>query len=113
MVTPISRHRPETGTRTRASSAWRILQRKSAVLIGAWLLTAAAENAPLEDAVKATFLYKFGEFVQWPAETVTEGAPFVLCAVGDDGVTAVMDRAAAGQRVGTRPVTVRHLQMVS
>lgn len=78
----------------------------------AWLL-AAADSTPLEDAVKATFLYKFGEFVQWPAEAVAEGAAFVLCAVGDDGVTAVVDRAAAGQRVGARAVAVRHLQTVS
>lgn len=67
----------------------------------------------LEAAVKATFIYKFAEFVQWPAEQTPAGAPFVICAVGDDAVTQLMDRAAAGQRVGERPVTVHHLQQVS
>ena len=72
----------------------------------------AAASASLEDAVKATFLYKFADFVRWPAASAANGA-FVLCAVGEDGVTALMDRAAAGQRVGERPVMVRHLQQVS
>ena len=72
----------------------------------------AAASGSLEDAVKATFLYKFADFVEWPAGSTANG-PFVLCAVGDDGVTTLMDRAAAGQRVGDRPIVVRHLQQVS
>lgn len=72
----------------------------------------AADSGSLEDAVKATFLYKFADFVEWPAGSAANGS-FVLCAVGDDGVTTVMDRAAAGQRVGDRPIVVRHLQQVS
>ena len=74
---------------------------------------ALAADESLGNAVKATFLYKFAEFVQWPANQFAEGTPFVLCGVGDDGVTALMDSATAGQRVGGRPVVVRHLQRVS
>jgi hypothetical protein len=73
----------------------------------------AAGSESLESAVKATFLYKFAQFVEWPADTIAQGAPFLLCAVGDDQVTALMDRAAAGQRVANRPVMVRHLQRVA
>jgi hypothetical protein len=72
----------------------------------------AAGSGSLEDAVKATFLSKFAGFVEWPAGSAANGA-FVLCAVGNDAVTALMDRAAAGQRVGERPIAVRHLQQVS
>lgn len=72
----------------------------------------AADNASLENAVKATFLYKFAEFVQWPAGPAASG-PLVLCAAGDDTVSALLDRVAAGQRVGERTVTVRHLEQVS
>lgn len=86
----------------------------AAVLVALWSsFCHAADNTPLEPAIKATFLYKFGEFVVWPGETVAEGAPFVLCAVGNDAVTALMDRAAAGQRVHNRPVTLRHLERVT
>lgn len=72
---------------------------------------AAGSGSP-EDAVKATFLYKFADFVQWPTGSAVN-ATFRLCAVGNDGVTALMDRAAVGQRVGDRPVAVKHLQQVS
>lgn len=79
-----------------------------------WPSPAGAANSELlESAVKATFLYKFAEFVEWPPDPVAQGSSFLLCAVGDDAVTALMDRAAAGQRVGNRPVVVRHLQRVS
>lgn len=71
----------------------------------------AADSGSLEDAVKATFLAKFAGFVEWPADSAN--GPFVLCAVGEDAVTALMNRAAAGQRVGERPIEVRHLQRVS
>lgn len=82
-------------------------------VVALWPVCAgAAGSGSLADAVKATFLYKFADFVEWPAGSVANGS-FVLCAVGDDGVTAVMDRASAGQRVGERPVMVRHLQQVS
>lgn len=73
--------------------------------------TAADSRSP-EGAIKATFLSRFAGFVQWPAGSAENG-PFVLCAVGDDAVTALMDRAAAGQRAQRRPIVVRHLQQVS
>jgi hypothetical protein len=59
----------------------------------------AAGNGSLGDAVKATFVSKFADFVEWPMGSAQD-RPFVLCAVGDDAVSALMDRAAAGQRVG-------------
>lgn len=72
----------------------------------------AADSGSLEDSVKATLLSKFADFVEWPAGSAANGA-FLLCAVGDDAVTALMDRAAAGQRVGDRPIVVRHEREVS
>lgn len=88
-------------------------QKLGLAVLAAWPVCGnAADSGSLEDAVKATFLSKFADFVAWPAGSAENG-PFVLCAVGEDGITAVMDRAAAGQRVGDRPIVVRHLQQVS
>lgn len=73
-------------------------------------LPAAAQSNPLELAVKATFLYKFGPFVGWP-QTIFAGpeAPVVLCIIGDGPFGATLDEAVAGQRIGQRPITLRRL----
>jgi len=64
----------------------------------------------LEYPVKATFLYKFGSFVEWPQGAFASAtAPFVVCIVGDDPFGPVLDRAAANQRVDQHPVVVRHM----
>ena len=69
---------------------------------------AAAQS--LEYPVKATFLYKFGPFVEWPASALDAAAsPFYLCVVGDDPFGPALDQAVAGQHVGPHPVTVRRL----
>ncbi len=72
---------------------------------------ASATDAPLDQAVKATFLYKFAPFVQWPADAFeSPQTPLSICVSGDDGVAELIDRAAAGQRDGDRPILVRHLE---
>lgn len=83
------------------------------VLFGATLASAsttaeAAPNDPLEAAVKATYLYKFTAFVAWPDSAFSApSSPFVLCVEGDDPFGELLDRAVAGQSVGSHPVTLR------
>ena len=78
------------------------------------LIAAAAPEDSLEYAVKATFLYKFVPFVDWPASAFESPAsPVVVCVIGNDPVTRLIDRAAAGQRAGGRPIVVRHLAAVT
>jgi hypothetical protein len=84
----------------------------SAVLAGG----AAAQpsgQTPLEVAVKATDLYKFAAFVDWPASAFAGPAePAVLCVAGDDPFGAVLDQAVRGQRLGPRPIVVTRLERV-
>jgi hypothetical protein len=69
-----------------------------------------AETTPLELAVKATYLYKFAPFVEWPAAAfATPSSDFNLCVVGDDPFGDVLDRAVTGQRAGEHPIVVRRL----
>ncbi|MDB5408251.1 MAG: putative transrane protein [Rhodospirillales bacterium] len=71
---------------------------------------AQAETAPLELAVKATYLYKFAPFVEWPPIAfATPSSSFIVCVVGDDPFGDVLDRAVSGQRVGDRPIVLRRL----
>ena len=88
----------------------------SAFCIAALMLAPRVAGAPsaesLEYAVKATFLYKFAGFVEWPAASFeTATSPVTLCVLGNDPVASLIDQAAAGRQMGERPIAVRHLQM--
>lgn len=86
------------------------------LLLGAVARPAAAAShaEPLEQAVKATYLYKFTPFVEWPPSAhVSPTSPYTLCVLdgpGDGGgVGTLLDRAVAGQKLGDRGFTVRRL----
>jgi hypothetical protein len=67
----------------------------------------------LEWAVKATYLYKFVPFIEWPPSAFESPAsPIGLCVVGDDPFGGVLDKAVSGQRFGEHPLTVKRLQSV-
>lgn len=64
----------------------------------------------VEYAVKATYLYKFAPFVEWPVGVFAAPTdPFVICIAGNDPVSVLVDEAARGQRVGAHPIEVVHL----
>lgn len=71
---------------------------------------AAGQGSPLELAIKATYLYKFAPFVEWPEHAfASPQSPFSLCVVGTDPFGDVLDEAVAGQHVSGRPIVVRRL----
>lgn len=83
------------------------------VLAHAVAATPAAAQASLEIAVKATDLYKFAAFVDWPAQAFSGPTdPAVLCVVGDDPFGPVLDQAVRGQKIGGRPIAVMRLDHV-
>jgi hypothetical protein len=65
----------------------------------------------LEHEVKAAFVFKFGEFVDWP-EHVYSGpsAPFTIVVLGADPVAEVLEELGRQRRINNRPVAVRRLQ---
>ncbi|HEY4265044.1 MAG TPA: YfiR family protein [Micropepsaceae bacterium] len=72
----------------------------------------AAPAETLEYAVKATFVYKFAGFVDWPATSFeSPSSPVTICVLGSDPVAALIDQAAAGRQVGDRTVAVKYLQI--
>jgi hypothetical protein len=81
---------------------------------GLWLalapLRAEAQARELESAIKATFLYKFIPFVEWPAGTFAGPTdPLRLCVVGNDAVGQLVEEAVRGQPQSARPVVVQRL----
>jgi len=84
-----------------------------AVLLHAAAAPPALAQTPLEVAVKATDLYKFAAFVDWPPSAFAGPAePAVVCVAGDDPFGAILDQAVRGQRIGARPIVVMRLDRV-
>jgi YfiR/HmsC-like len=85
----------------------------AALLLGTSLAHAQPEPtpapSPTEFEVKAAFLYNFARFVEWPAETGHDAAPFVIAILGHDPFGAVLDDTVAGKTVGGRPIEVRRI----
>jgi hypothetical protein len=74
---------------------------------------AAAATGSLEMAVKASYLYKFAPFVQWPPRAfASTTSPFRICVAGDDALGGALDQAVRGQRMQDHPVTVTRLTSV-
>lgn len=69
----------------------------------------AAGAEPLEYAVKAAYLTKFGIYVEWPDMPAADSA-INLCIAGEDPFGKALDNAAAGQQTGSRPIAVRRLK---
>ena len=74
---------------------------------------ARAQGGSIEYAVKATYLYKFAPFVEWPpAAFATTTSPFQVCILGHDPFGVSLDQAVSGQRVDEHRVVVRRLDRV-
>jgi hypothetical protein len=75
-----------------------------------------AAAPPPEQSVKAAYLFKLPQFVDWPdKEFASPTDPFRLCVVGDDPFGASLDEAGRGQSVGAghHPVTIVRLKMAT
>jgi hypothetical protein len=78
------------------------------LILLAWQTPAYAQ-AP-EYQVKAAMLANFALFVEWPpiAFAVAD-SPFAACELGDDPFGPWL-KHEFGERVGTHPVVIRHLE---
>ncbi len=67
-----------------------------------------------EYQVKAVFLFNFSHFVSWPADAFgSSDAPLVIAVLGHDPFGADLDSVVSGERVGERPLVVRHYRDMS
>jgi len=100
-------------TAARAGIGWRTL---------AWALALSALVTPRataigrpdrEYAIKAAFLYHFGNYVQWPPEDCpTDKDRFVIGVIGDDPFGPALDAIAEAKAIQGRKVLVRRFASV-
>lgn len=89
-----------------------------------WLLMSAlllsggaglsAQTAPApEYQVKAVFLFRFAQFVDWPPEAFPDAqAPLVIGVLGRDPFGAYLDETVRGETVTNRPLAVQRYRRV-
>lgn len=71
---------------------------------------AEGEGAVAECRVKAAFLFKFLDFIEWPrAGLERPDAPFVIGVLGARALADELAQGVAGRQVGGRPVQLRVL----
>ena len=85
-----------------------VLSRLRATAVAVALITgltpaAASPQKTLEPDVKATFLYNFTHFIEWPGPA-SSSAPFRLCVVADATMEQAIKRAVDGEVVDGRPM---------
>jgi hypothetical protein len=60
-----------------------------------------------EREIKATFLFNFAQFVEWPAGSFADPqAPFVIGILGDDPFGSRLDDVIRGEAIKNRPLVV-------
>jgi hypothetical protein len=79
------------------------------VLLAVFATAVLAE--PLEYAVKAAYLTKFGIYVEWP--DLEPDVPLNLCVAGPDPFGKVLDSAASSQQPGSRTVVVHRIAAIT
>jgi hypothetical protein len=76
-------------------------------LAGAWV-RAADEPTPLECTVKASCLFRFAQFVQWPESAFASNtAPFVVSVVAPEIWHQPVREALEGRQINDHPIQVR------
>ena len=72
------------------------------------VLAASAQDVT-EPSLKAAFIYNFAKFTEWPADAVPAAGPFVMCVVGDAGVSEALERAVKTRLLSGRSMDVSRL----
>ena len=68
----------------------------------------ASAQSVEESRVKAAYLYNFAKFVEWPPGVFRNPEdPAVICVVGDERTSDVLEPAIAGRKANGRPVEAR------
>ena len=80
------------------------------LFLSATAAAAGAEGIDKEHQLKAVFLYRFAQFVDWPAESFAEeNSPLVLGILGPDPFGAYLDEVVRGEKVGSHPIAVKRV----
>jgi len=93
-----------------------LVTRLAVVLVASLLTVSGASDAqsqaPTEYAVKAAFLLKFADYVEWPADHSRNGRPLVIAVLGTDPFGTLLDEMLARKEVHGRKVVARRFSTI-
>ena len=69
------------------------------------IASVSADDATLDVAVKAAFIYNFAKFTEWPV--LPSGAPLIVCVAGDDGIATAVVGIVRGRNINGHGLEVR------
>jgi hypothetical protein len=70
----------------------------------------AQNPRPTDFQVKATYLYNFGRFIEWPGKVAAaEGGSFTVCVLGQDPFGPSLDATLAGETIGGRTIVAKRI----
>ena len=73
--------------------------------------TAADDARTLEERVKAAYLYRFAEYVEWPQSAFARrDTPVTIGVLGSESLADELAQAVVGRTINDRPVTVKRLK---
>ncbi len=105
---PVKRAQPISG-RPLSRRIW-LLGLVGLCLTGAWTASADTSPAASEYQVKATFIYNFTKFTDWPSSAFTSPeAPIVIGIVGEDPFGPTMEAVFRGETLAGRPFSIKRL----
>lgn len=71
-----------------------------------------ASNSEVARQVKAAYLYKFGNYVEWPGSAFAHSdTPIVIGVAGDDALAGSLAQLVVGKRIQGRTVAVRRVDV--
>jgi hypothetical protein len=76
-------------------------------------LPVRADDQSIEYRIEAVYLYKIGDFVEWPESAFSSPSSAMnICVAGKDPFGSMLDTVVRDERIAGRPVVVRHLARV-
>ncbi len=82
--------------------------RLSCVFVGIFLIALSLPAQPLSEYdVEAAYLYNFGKFVHWPAESANRNPTFDICILGQDPFGGTLDKLIVNDKMDGRPIRKR------
>lgn len=68
---------------------------------------AAAQEIPLEQRVKAAYLFNFTKFVEWPADAIAADSPLTICVAAPSPFGQTLDDTVRGELVNGHALATR------